>query len=59
MLNKKAKVSFIFILVCIASLVVWFYFDDAKTALIIFMGYAGIRILMNFLKRDKVYYEDY
>lgn len=59
MLNKNAKVSFIFILVCLASLFIWLYFKDIKTAAIIFFGYAGIRIIMNFTKKDKPIEYDY
>lgn len=50
---KKAKVSFIFILVCLVSLGIWLYFKDIRTATIVFLGYIIIRIIGNFLKREQ------
>jgi len=57
----NAKVSFVFVLICLASIGIWIYFKDIRTAAIIFLGYAIIRILGNFFKREprqqEVYYE--
>jgi hypothetical protein len=59
MLNKKAKVNFWFIFILIISIGIWFYFKDFKTAAIVFFGYAVIRIIANFFKKNQEYQEDY
>lgn len=55
--NKKAKVSMMFIVVLIVSLGIWIYFKDFRTAALVFLGYAAIRIIANFLKREPKSYE--
>jgi hypothetical protein len=53
MQNKQAKISFWFIIICLISILIWWKFKDIMTAALIFFGYVGLRILMNFLKRDR------
>lgn len=50
MLKKKAKISIWFILVIIVFGLIWWMFGDIKTAALVFLGYAAIRIIANFLK---------
>ena len=54
---KKAKISLIFIFVCIVSLVIWLYIKDPKIAAIVFFGYIVLRILLNFWKKEPKYDE--
>ena len=50
---KKANISPLFVLVCIASLVIWLYIKDAQIAAIVFFGYIALRILLNFWKKEE------
>ena len=58
--SKKAGISIWFVIVVIVCIVIWLKFKDTRTAALVFFGYVGFRILVNFLKKGKVeYYEDY
>lgn len=59
MLMKNAKISVMFIIICIVCAFIWWYFSDFKTAFIVFLGYAAVRIIANFFRRTlrEEYYE--
>jgi hypothetical protein len=52
-MNLKPKIGKWFVIVTAISLIIGFYIKDYKMALAIFFGYAGLRILLNFMKRDE------
>jgi hypothetical protein len=51
-MNLKPKIGKWFVIVTAISLIIGFYIKDYKMALRIFFGYAALRILINFMKKD-------
>lgn len=57
--DKRGKISFLFTFVCIICIFIYFYFHDFKTAAVLLIAYAVIRIIANFMRKDRrsEYYE--